>query len=243
MENQHTIMNELREISPLIAEIKKENVYSVPPDYFNNLAENILKKINSASLSAFHFSSITPYKVKEGYFENFSLSVLQKIHNQHQTVHEVSDELNDIAPLLNTISKTSMFSVPEGYFENLQVLPNQPAKPQAKISSLAGKFMRYAVAAVIAALMAFGIYLITGKDLKKNGAQAVNIKSAIKDLKDDEIIEFLRKHSSLRSATTVSSEINTSAPKINESLKQMTDEEIQQYLQENSEYAEIELDI
>lgn len=242
MKSPNIILNELKEISPLIAEIKNKNIYSVVPDYFNNLAENILQRINSDN-KLISFSLVTPYKVKEGYFENFSENVLQKIRSQQKTLNEVTDELNGIAPLLNTISKTPLFSVPKGYFENLEVLPNQSLKPQVKVISIVKKFTRYAVAAVIAALMVVAFYLITGKEQKKSAVQALNIKSAIKDLRDEEIIEFLSTHSSSGKTTTVSSDKNIPASKINESLKQMKEEDIQQYLQENQEPAEIEVDI
>ncbi len=242
MENPNIILNELKEISPLISEIENKNVYSVELSYFNNLAENISQKINSAN-KTFNFSSVTPYKVKEGFFENFSENVLQNIRNQQKTLNDVTEELNEIAPLLNTISKASLLSVPEGYFENLHILPIQSLKTKPKVISIAKKISHYAVAAVIATLMIIGSFLITGKEQKKSAAQVLNIKSAVKDLRDEEIIEFLRKHSSSSKTTTVSSEKNIPASKIKESLKQMTEEDIQQYLQENQEPAEIEVDI
>ncbi|MEJ7674404.1 MAG: hypothetical protein WKF59_17335 [Chitinophagaceae bacterium] len=62
-------------------------------------------------------------------------------------------------------------------------------------------------------------------------------------MRDEEIIEFLRTHSSLSNTRNVSSQKNSPASKFYESLKQMTDEEIQQYLQENLEPGEIEVDI
>lgn len=241
MENSGNILDELREISPSLAEIKNVNIYSVNPAYFNNLAENIFQKINLAN-QTFNFSPVTPYTVKEGYFDNFSQNVLQKIRQQQQTFNEVSEELNDIAPLLNTISKTNLFSVPADFFEKFQITPTSSINPKAKVINIARKYTRYAVAAVVATVMIVGFYLITGKEQKKSGAQAVNVQSAIKNLRDEEIIEFLRTHSSRRNTTTVSSEKNT-APEINESLKQMTEEEIQQYLQETPEPAEIEADI
>ncbi len=241
MDNPNIIRTELREISPVLAEIKNVNIFCVPPSYFNNLAEDIIQNINSSYKPVSNLSSVTPYKVEESYFDNLSNSILQKIRNQQKKSNEVIDELNSIAPLLNTISKAPLFSVPEQYFDNFHVSEKNFIKPKEKF--FIKQFTRYAVAAVFAALMAVGVYVITGRIDKRSGAQVVNVKSAVKNLRDEEIIEFLRTHSSISNTRNVSSQKNSPASKFYESLKQMTDEEIQQYLQENLEPGEIEVDI
>jgi hypothetical protein len=241
VDNPNILLTELREISPVLAEIKNENIFSVPPTYFNNLAEDIIQNINSVYELVNNFSSVTPYKVEESYFDNLSNSILQKIRNQQRKSNEVIDELNSIAPLLNTISKAPLFSVSKQYFENFHVSEKNLIKPKEKF--FIKQFTRYAVAAVIASLMAVGVYVITGKVDKRSGAQAVNVKSAVKNLRDEEIIEFLRSHSSVSNTRNGSSQKNSPASKFYETLKQMTDKEIQQYLQENVEPGEIEVDI
>jgi hypothetical protein len=87
-----------------------------------------------------------------------------------------------------------------------------------------------------------GVYIITGKVENRLETQAVNVKSAVENLKDEEIIEFLRMHSSHKTPN-VSSERKSAPIKYYESLKKMTDEEIEQYLQENLEPGEVEMDI
>jgi hypothetical protein len=240
MDNLNIILTELREISPLLAEIKNINIFSVPPSYFNNLAEDIIQNINQVYTRVNNFSSVTPYKVEERYFDNLSNSILIKIRNQKKESSEVVDELNSIAPLLNTINKAPLFSVPQGYFENLNVSQKSLIRPKEKF--FIKKIARYAVAAVITALIGVAIYVITGEADKRSGVQVVNVKSAVKNLRDEEIIGFLRSHS-LSNTGNVSSQKKSPAPKFYESLKQMTDEEIQQYLQDNIEPGEIEVDI
>ncbi len=243
VDNPNILLTELREISPVLAEIKNVNIFSVPPSYFNNLAEDIIQNINQVYTRVNNFSSVTPYKVEEKYFDNLSNSILIKIRNQKKESSEVVDELNSIAPLLNTINKAPLFSLPKGYFEDFKVVPKSFIKPKAKLVTITQNFSRYSVAAVITALMVVAVYVITGKIDKGSEAQAVNVKSAVQNLRDEEIIEFLRKHSSLSNTKDVSSQRKSPAPQFYESLKQMTDEEIQQYLQENSEPGEIEVDI
>ncbi|MEJ7674403.1 MAG: hypothetical protein WKF59_17330 [Chitinophagaceae bacterium] len=84
VDNPNILLTELREISPVLAEIKNVNIFSVPPSYFNNLAEDIIQNINSVYEPVNNFSSVTPYKVEERYFDNLSNSILQKIRNQQK---------------------------------------------------------------------------------------------------------------------------------------------------------------
>ena len=42
------ILEELKSISPLLAEIGKENIFSVPEGYFETLSLETLKKINNS---------------------------------------------------------------------------------------------------------------------------------------------------------------------------------------------------
>ncbi len=87
MDNANIILTELREISPLISEIKNINIYSVPGSYFNNLSEHILQNINSANEILKNSSPITPYKVEERYFDNLSENIFHKIRNQKKKLY------------------------------------------------------------------------------------------------------------------------------------------------------------
>ncbi|HVG42654.1 MAG TPA: hypothetical protein VM888_13675 [Chitinophagaceae bacterium] len=243
MDNKDIMLTELRQISPLIAEIENVNIYSVPAFYFDNLPQNILQNINSANEPLKQVSPITPYKVEERYFDNLPENILQKIRNDKKKSTEIIDELKDIAPSINTISKSPVFSVPNGYFQNFNVSPERSIRPRTRLFVTSKQVTRYAVAAVITALMAVGVYLTIGKVDRRSREQAVNVKSAVQSLRNEEIIEFLRMHAPRNKTGNVSSQKKSAAFKYYESLKQMTDEEIQQYLQENLETGEIEADI
>lgn len=44
MENRNDILNELKQLSPLLAERKKENLFTVPENYFSMVEENVKEK-------------------------------------------------------------------------------------------------------------------------------------------------------------------------------------------------------
>jgi hypothetical protein len=239
MENRDIISNELMKISPLLTQIKKENVYSVAPSYFESLAQTILHRLNLVGRSAYSPSSANPYTVPEDYFKNFSYSILETIKSG-KVLNEVEQELTEIAPLLNTISKNPTYRIPDGYFQNFNTT-NTFTKPKARVIPISKKFLRYAAAAIITVLMAVGGYLFLQKDVRDPQIQVANVKFDVKVLKDDEIIEFLKTHSG--EATSFSSEKTKVKQNIKNRLKEKSDEEIRKYLQENLDLSGIEVDI
>jgi len=65
------ILNELKDLSPLVAEIPRNNVLSVPEHYFDSLDAHILFKIND-----------TYAGVPEGYFERLPGEIMNRIRNE-----------------------------------------------------------------------------------------------------------------------------------------------------------------
>src|SRR4051794_4043758 len=145
METKNIYINELQEIAPVVAGIGKQNLYFVPEDYFNSLAESIFVHIRLAPLKSYN-----PFSVPEEYFENFADSVLTKIHDSRVKT-EVYEELSEVAPLLNSIDKTNIFSVPNNYFQKLPGLIQPEEKPSKVVSfgSAMRKWITYAAAASV----------------------------------------------------------------------------------------------
>jgi hypothetical protein len=243
MDNRNYIWQELREISPLLTEVNKDEVYTVPSSYFDNLAAVILNKV--AHKKEYPLPKGNPMKVPEGYFDDFSNHVLRKILGEKRSVNEVEQELNDVAPLLNKISKQPVYRVPENFFQSFQVKPGGIIKEKAKVVSISfgRKLMRYAVAAIITTLIAVSAYLFIDKSSGTSASSAANISSEVKNLSDQEIIEYLNTHSNSSNVTKVYFEGTKQDPELNKRLKQVSDEEIKQYLKENSEPGEVEVDI
>jgi hypothetical protein len=243
MDNSNYILQELREISPLLSKITKAGVYKVPDSYFENLAFTVLNKVNSEE--EHQFSRGNPMRVPEGYFENFSNTIFQKIYSGKGGVNEVEQELSEVAPLLLNISKQPVYRVPENFFQFFQVKPSGITKEKAKVVSLTfgRKLMRYAAAAIITTIIAISAYLFIDKSSGKYSSSRTNISSQVKNLSDEEIIDYLNTHSNSSNVTKVYDENAKQDPELNKRLKQMSDEEIKQYLDENSEPGEIQVDI
>jgi hypothetical protein len=245
MDNRNYILQELSEISPSLTKISKTDVFTVPASYFENLASIILSKVTAINDVEFEFPKGNPMKVPNGYFDNFSNQVLQKIYTDSRKVNEVEQELSEVAPLLNKISKQPVYQVPENFFQTFQVKSFGTIKKEAKVVSLSfvTKYMRYAVAAIITTIIAISAYLFIDKSPDKYSSPSANISSEVKNLSSQEIIDYLNTHSNSSNVTKVYYEGTNQDPELNKRLKQMSDEEIKQYLDENSEPGEIQVDI
>lgn len=189
------ILEELNTISPLLAGIEKNNVFSVPDGYFSELSMDIFKRINTE----FKTDRLT---VPEGYFENLSATILNKIKAQEDNP---SDELRTLSPMLYSIQNENVFTVPAGYFRNLEYDIMDKVRPQAKVISLKrNSIWRYAAAAVVTGVIGLSSLMMFNKSQQSTGAgidEAINtaskfkneqqINGAIATLSDDEIIKYL----------------------------------------------------
>src|ERR1700728_2394766 len=88
--SSNDILKELKELSPLLADMEKGNVFTIPDGYFESLAGNILAKIKDGEvihadelreLSAVLYSiqNENVYKVPYGYFDGIADTILQKV--------------------------------------------------------------------------------------------------------------------------------------------------------------------
>src|SRR6476620_2419311 len=115
MDHSIEILLELKQISPFLSEMKKVNVFSVPPGYFTNLEQQILE--NTLTHSTLSLTSETHNRdVPAGYFENHAGNILEKIKKLEATQ---PDELIEQYPLLYSLRKENVFKVPENYFGKL----------------------------------------------------------------------------------------------------------------------------
>ena len=158
------IIQELNELGSSLAVIPSQNVYAVPEGYFEAFASSVLKKV-SIEDSGLFLSQLTksnPYNVQVGYFDGLAENVMNAVRN-HPDYLNSQQELETISPLLHSLKKEPVFSVPENYFENFTVATNhkQPAKVVGMFSR---KLVRYAAAAVIT-----GAIAVTGLMIYKNG--------------------------------------------------------------------------
>lgn len=108
MENRNNISKELREISPVVADISRQAPYSVPAGYFEGLADQLLQLVKAGNASSVLPKAKNPFEVPRGYFEGLADNILQRVKAE-----EVS-----LSPALQQVSNNP-YEVPQGYFESL----------------------------------------------------------------------------------------------------------------------------
>ena len=119
MQNKIDILNELKALSPVVAEIEKVNVFTVPFGYFDVLSNDILASLNEQFPGSIQtLGAEKGNKVPEGYFDSLADNILHKIKVQAQE-QTAADELRALSPMLYSIQGENVFEVPYNYFSNL----------------------------------------------------------------------------------------------------------------------------
>jgi hypothetical protein len=219
----NNIENEILEFAPSIAAIEKANPYDVPEDYFSSLPASILAHIRLENLK----EKSVPFFVPEAYFKNLADSILAKIHVINTQI-EIREELSEIAPLLNTINKTNVFSAPDNYFKGLPAII--PEKKSGKIISLGSnvrKWVTYAAAASVLFVIATTSYLyitIHHHSIEKH----LPVEQRIAELNEQEIINYLEDNDGSTSGDLIPAA--NEDPQIQHMLQRVSDEEIENYL-------------
>lgn len=216
--------------------------YSVPAGYFDSLSEGIMAKIREPE-NAFEAEEQlipaalpTPYAVPAGYFNSLAGNIMAAIHVQQHASGEVYDELQEIAPILNTISRQTPYSVPAGYFKQLEVsMPAEQEEPTAKVVSMRNSrvsYMRYAAAACVAILLGIGGYWFVRPGNVKTDDK--NFERMVAGLSTADINAYLASQAPA-TIDVVPTAVDEQATDIQEDINETSTQEIQQYLQDNSE--------
>ncbi|MEO8712893.1 MAG: hypothetical protein ABI405_12250 [Parafilimonas sp.] len=275
MSDRINILNELRGFgASVLINTDNRNYFYVPDDYFDNLAENVLTHIfiaslpsvNPYSIQAEYFENLPDivlekiqfeqsisfqninekklYSIPDGYFNDLADNILNKIKSSSS--NSIQSELEEIAPFLSTLSKTNVYSVPENYFDQLNPLPPISDKqPPAQIISLGRKshtWLNFAVAACIAAVLFGGGYLYFFNNPKNDTVSSLakmDVQKAISVLSDDEIANYLKDNNNIAVYTNSGNDDEQIKNiDIQNLLNNVSDEEIQDYLNENPESPE-----
>ena len=264
MQDRINILNELRDAEAFVLlNADNKNYYHFPEGYFNNLSGDILSNIFISSLPA-----LNPYSVPEKYFENFSELIIEKINSPVNTKEnpymvplgyfvtlsenilskvrssDVQLELEEISPFLSSISKANVYSVPDNFFQqtNPAYVVNNDKQP-AKVVSMGnrvGNWLKYAVAACVAALLFGGGYLYfsgsRAKTTQVSSIASMDVQKEISGLSDDEINNYLKDNNNIAVFTTVEpGDSQLQNPDIQNMLQNVSDDEIQQYLKDDPE--------
>jgi len=218
MKHSAEIYNELKEISSLLAEMEKTNVFLVPEDYFSTVDKQILQRIKvfeGGKISPFILPASEPLfsDIPEGYFDSFPANILRKIKSLKTDLEtdNASEELKQLSPMLYAIQNENVFSIPKGYFEALPGTILNVINPPAKVIAIKKRSMvwEYAAAAVLSGVMAVSALWVSNNS-SQQGVETANvngvpsyikeaskyknqqqINEGISNLADDDIIKYL----------------------------------------------------
>jgi hypothetical protein len=233
MEKRHEIVEELRDISPFLADIQPVNPFTVPDSYFTALPGIVLEKAKIETMLA--NASGNTYGVPAGYFDSLPGNILSKIKS---ATSDTREELAEIAPLLNTISKREVYAVPPGYFDNRDFAGSVlSVKPQAKLVGMrkANKWMQYAAAAMIAGVLVTGAFLYTDTNPSQGNTQyePIDLSSELNKVNDNELVTYLNNPEHVTAANLLAGDIELGD--VNAHIQKLSDEELNNYLKENGE--------
>ncbi len=162
----------------------------MPENYFTNFHQQILLSIHKNFTSQLPSNKNNPYQIPENYFNSFADKVLALAKNNHNNTKNITEELSQIAPTLNIISKKQVYTIPANYFnDSNNVVSKIKNKPSTKIINIR-KWVVYAAAAILTGFTVVGVINFL------QPTNNVNIKSAIANVSDDELNDFLNDNKS-----------------------------------------------
>jgi len=128
MTQRNTILQELLELKSTLAGINRQNIFQVPVNYFDNLANDIMEKVRLLEINpeeeqlhslspVYTASKRVPFSVPAGYFDGLAENILKVVKASEVT--SAADELASLSPLLSNISRQNIYAVPVDYFDAL----------------------------------------------------------------------------------------------------------------------------
>ena len=189
------IIQELSDLGSNLQDIS-ENIYSVPAGYFEGFSEQMLGVIK-ANESLAWLSSLPkemPFYIPAGYFDELDEKIMEIIRS-HPDYRTSKEEIESISPLLSSISKRPVYSVPKEYFENFK--PGVEEKKDAKVVSIAGRrWLRYVAAAVIAGIILMvGVMIFDNSHKDSAGKTLAKFEKEVKKINDvkstENLIDFM----------------------------------------------------
>lgn len=243
MTRNKDILNELEQISEVVAKINPVVPYQVPEVYFETLSSVIMARIAAGGQEENSLLQVAgkqmPQDVPAGYFDTLSDSILAKVKAQaEQTANE---ELAALSPLLAGIGKGNVYELPVGYFDSVADTVNRQINEDTKVVSIFSRklLIRYAAAAVVFTMIAFGIkmmmkqqstsvaFAIAGVDPIKTQKQFNNELAA---LSDDAIVNYLKLTADTKDMDKINESIDHS--KLPEETDYMDEEFLESFMKE-----------
>ncbi|HEV8284065.1 MAG TPA: hypothetical protein VGQ09_07130 [Chitinophagaceae bacterium] len=185
------IIQELNNLGSSLAGAEPQNIYSTPHGYFEGFAIQVLNLIK-ANESLIWLSSLpknTPYQVPDEYFNGLEERIIQAIRN-HPDYQTSKEEMESLSPLLNSLNKRPVYSVPEGYFENFKI-EDEEKEVKTKVVSISRKLYRYAAAAIIVGVIALGGLIVYNSNNNNRKDALAKFEKEVKKIDDVKKTESL----------------------------------------------------
>lgn len=216
------IENEINMISPVLAGARQLNVFTLPPGYFDQLADSLLDKCIFQSSPKTNFAD-----VPEGYFNSLADNILQKIKKLE--TESAATELRKLSPMLYAIQGEQVYTVPRGYFDTVADETIKRITKKTKVVAMKpAALWKYAAAAFVTGAIAVSSLWIANKDtnLDTDNSATTTILAQGKSATNQVIIEAAK---------------YTSETEIDNELSALPDEAILKYLEKTSTPADAEM--
>lgn len=244
MNQAQTILKETMAISPAVANLPKNNPFSVPSGYFEQNTTNLFSVIhskrdklidNEGKNGLAGLDKSIPLTLPKGYFESFNNDLINEIRKRQSA----KEELNEISPTLSSVRKESPFVVPEKYFESQKLniySEKERITPVFKIN----KIFRYAAAACILGIIAASyLFLQHNEPSSKSSSNKEDEKISSVSI-DDLDLYLIQAEEIDRDANTGFSNgdesnllVDLDKQTINELLQGISDLEISKFIEED----------
>lgn len=157
---------------------------------------------------------------------------------------EIIEELEQVAPLLNTIAKAPVQSVPDGYFDQFQVqIAPDYSKAEIAVAPVVSmnkrsRWFSLAAAAVVIGILVIGGFNLVNQPVSDPGMvinmeqiAKIDINQSVQALSNDAIDEYLKTANALAGPENSLHQYTVDA--ISETtVAEISDEELQLYLSE-----------
>lgn len=232
MNNRTTIQNELEELNSPLSFEQPAETYSVPAGYFENFAASVLEKLqgeNPVSVSE-ELEGLSP--VLAGISKEMPFAVPQGYFN---STEGLINWVKEDEPQFFSGNKKMPYEIPTGYFENLSEAILKKANPrEAKIIAISTsrKWMRFAVAAMVAGVITISSLLYFGKDKSIDPASDSYswVEKNLKNVPDSELDEFI--NTTYISTSAIAKAKASDKVEVRKLLKDIPNSELDKFLEE-----------
>nr|WP_294995278.1 hypothetical protein [uncultured Sediminibacterium sp.] len=237
MSQREAIENELKQMGLSLEHLSARIPYRVPDGYFEAFSDLLLERL---AVNA-DISKNKVYQLPNGYFEGLSDRIIAAIHKA-----DVTEEMESLSPLLNTLSKEMPFHKQASPALNMETIMQRAAVREIPVVQMRArkplKWMRLAAAAVVAGLLITTAVLYTSDTSQQNGDMKfadyaqIDVSHEISKLSEEELNTYLSSSEKLIVAAGYREQYGEDEfPDVNEHIQYMSDDELKQYLDESGE--------